>query len=142
MGEDVWVEVKEQEDGWNWDQPVVAMPRDTFRASNAFNEDIFDFAIVLKNNLDDRTATAVREKRRLRRLNKQKKKENLVKEEDDLHSVPCALGHLYQTILKITNGRASYRSLSNSDEEHSFFSSSSSDGDVDDKEIVNDSAAM
>ena len=48
MGEDVWVEVKEQEDGWNWDQPVVAMSRDTFRASNAFNEDIFDFAIVLK----------------------------------------------------------------------------------------------
>ena len=32
-------------------------------------------------------------------------------------------------------------SVSNSDEEHSFFSSSSSDGDVDDKEIVNDSAA-
>eukprot|EP00505_MAST-04D_sp_SCG-Rhode-Island_P002053 Stramenopile-MAST_4_protein_2053 len=71
MGDEVWLEVKEQEDGWNWDEPVVSRS-ESLRPSNALNEDQYDFAIVLKNNLDDRTATAVREKRRLWKLNQKK----------------------------------------------------------------------
>lgn len=71
MGDEVWLEVKEQEDGWNWDEPVVSRS-ESLRPSNALNEDQYDFAIVLKNNLDDRTANAVREKRRLWKLNQKK----------------------------------------------------------------------
>ena len=121
MGEDVWVEVKEQEDGWNWDQPVVAMSCDTFRASNAFNEDIFDFAIVLKNNLDDRTATAVREKRRLRRLNKQKKKGNLQSKKKTIFTDSVCPGAPLSNHIENNKRKSLLRSgLSNSDEEHSF----------------------
>ena len=38
MGDQVWIEVKEQENGWDWEEPVIAATRDTFRASNALNE--------------------------------------------------------------------------------------------------------
>ena len=84
MGNEVWVEVKEQENQWDWDEPVMTR-LESMRPSNALNEDQYDFAIILKNNLDDRTATAVREKRRLWKLNKSKKKGggNLENEDGD-----------------------------------------------------------
>ena len=135
MGDQVWLEVKEQENGWNWEEPVVAVTRDTFRASNALNEDIFDFAIVLKNNLDDRTATAVREKRRLRKLNKNERKQR--KDGDRrrsslrMSSNGISLSnHVEKNNRRNSNGVHFY-DIENDNEVRSSSSSSSDDDDVD-----------
>jgi hypothetical protein len=144
MGDQVWIEVKEQENGWNWEEPVVAITRDTFRASNALNEDIFDFAIILKNNLDDRTANAVREKRRLRKLNKQERKKDKHNGEkrDALTLAPNRIAlsnHIEKNSCRNSNGVNFY---DNNDDADEIGSSSSSNSDEYDNDISEQELAM